>query len=68
MAYNAPLDPDQREVLSAAHKSIASVHASIRKLIDDGVEGLEWVDACLIDAGSDVVGIFNATEPMSYRS
>ncbi|PWC54403.1 hypothetical protein TSA6c_00300 [Azospirillum sp. TSA6c] len=68
MSHTTPLAPDQREILSAAHKSIAAVHADIRKLIDDGVEGLEWVDACLIDAGSDVVGIFNATEPMSYRS
>lgn len=67
MAHTIRLDPDQREILSAAHKSIAAVHADIRKLIADGVEGLEWVDACLIDAGSDVVGIFNATEPMSFR-
>ncbi|PWC57825.1 hypothetical protein TSH7_25095 [Azospirillum sp. TSH7] len=67
MAHTIRLDPDQREILATAHKSIASVHADIRKLIADGVEGLEWVDACLIDAGSDVAGIFNNTEPMSFR-
>ena len=67
MSLNSRPAPDQREVLAAVHRKIASAHADIKQLIADGGDGLEWVDACLIDAGSDVVGIFNASEPMSFR-
>ncbi|PWC96915.1 hypothetical protein [Azospirillum sp. TSO5] len=68
MAFNArAADPENREQIAELHRLISRAHAITRDLIGAKVDGLEWVDACLIDAGSDVVGIFNNSEPMSFR-
>lgn len=68
MAYNArAADPENREQIAELHRLITRAHAITRDLIGAKVDGLQMVDACLMDAGSDVVGIFNDTQPMSFR-
>ena len=67
MLVTRTTDPECREQLAALHRLIAEARSTASDLIRSGVTGLEWVDACLSDADADVVGIANASQPMSFR-
>lgn len=60
-------DPENREKLAALHRLIAEARAITTDLIASGVDGLGWVDGCLSDADGDVTGIFEDSEPVSFR-
>lgn len=67
MLVTRTTDPECREQLAALHRLIAEARTVTASLIAAKVTGLEWVDACLSDADGDVVGIFENSQPMSFR-
>ncbi|MFC5353496.1 hypothetical protein [Azospirillum himalayense] len=67
MLVTRTTDPECREQLAELHRLIVRAHAITKDLMSSKVDGLEWVDNSLLDAGRDVAGIFNASEPLSFR-
>jgi len=67
MLVTRTTDPECREQLAALHRKIAEARSITTDLIRSGVDGLGWVDGCLSDAAGDVAGIFENSQPMSFR-
>ena len=66
MHISRTTDPELRKQLATLHQRITEARAMTGDLIAAGLD-LTWADACLSDADRDVTGIFNNSQPMSFR-
>ena len=71
MSVITSLDPDERADLIEAHRHAAALKAIVDRRFEQAGpalrEDMKWLVANVADAVSDLIGLINNSEPMSFR-